>query len=74
MFWRYLFFPHNKKTVFTAFIVRAPGIEPESHPWQGRVLPLNHARNREYYTRKRKITKLPECIKNKKIPAVQDSW
>ena len=25
-------------------VVRAPGIEPESRPWQGRVLPLNHAR------------------------------
>ncbi len=24
--------------------VRLPGIEPESHPWQGRVLPLNHSR------------------------------
>ncbi len=26
-------------------LVRVPGIEPESHPWQGRVLPLNHTRN-----------------------------
>ncbi len=25
--------------------VRVPGIEPESRPWQGRVLPLNHTRN-----------------------------
>ena len=23
---------------------RAKGIEPSSQPWQGRVLPLNHAR------------------------------
>jgi hypothetical protein len=27
-----------------AFLVRLPGIEPESRPWQGRVLPLNHSR------------------------------
>ncbi len=26
-------------------LVRLPGIEPESDPWQGPVLPLNHSRN-----------------------------
>ena len=25
--------------------MRVPGIEPESRPWQGRVLPLNHTRS-----------------------------
>ena len=28
--------------------VRSRGIEPRSRPWQGRVLPLNHDRNRSY--------------------------
>ncbi len=37
----------NIKSVLLS--VRAPGIEPESRPWQGRVLPLNHARNIEHY-------------------------
>ncbi len=29
----------------TSFFVRVSGIEPESRPWQGRILPLNHTRN-----------------------------
>ncbi len=27
-----------------SLIVRARGIEPRSQPWEGRILPLNHAR------------------------------
>ena len=38
--------------------MRVPGIEPESRPWQGRVLPLNHTRNNKHttlYLKKHKI-------------------
>ena len=31
--------------------MRVPGIEPESRPWQGRVLPLNHTRVKDFSAR-----------------------
>ena len=31
---------------FYSLLVRLKGIGPLSHPWQGRVLPLNHNRNK----------------------------
>ncbi len=40
--------------------MRAPGIEPESRPWQGRVLPLNHARNFKTLYIKNHFTQNPQ--------------
>ena len=36
------------KDDFLREVVRLPGIGPESRPWQGRVLPLNHSRVKCY--------------------------
>ena len=33
-------------TVHIKYPMRAAGIGPASQPWQGRVLPLNHARKK----------------------------
>jgi hypothetical protein len=38
---------------FHSFLVRVRRIELRSRPWQGRVLPLNHARKRVDYTEHR---------------------
>ena len=38
-----LLIKQKEQKLFFVF-VRVPGIEPESRPWQGRVLPLNHTR------------------------------
>ena len=42
------FYPHKIKTLPERklfYFVRVPGIEPESDPWQGPILPLNYTRN-----------------------------
>lgn len=56
--YRYKKYGGQTLCVFLLIFVRVPGIEPESDPWQGPVLPLNHTRDREYYTEKKNIGKL----------------
>ena len=51
--------------------VRVAVIETASHPWQGRVLPLNHTRatysieNRKHYIFKRLILQRYFCVETK---------
>src|SRR3989344_9243377 len=40
--------------------MRVPGIGPESRPWQGRVLPLNHTRS----VMSNHLTRLNSCEEN----------
>ena len=37
-------YENNPHDGLFSIVVRAPGIEPGPNPWQGLVLPLNHAR------------------------------
>lgn len=57
------------------FFVRVPGIEPESRPWQGRVLPLNHTRITDTLLSYTKAIKNKRVIKNKdKIKILAKLW